>query len=55
MRCTFCSRQSVNGFPEKNLFFCESCGKAYREGFEHGRVFQSIDRRQRGRMIEVKR
>ena len=45
MRCTFCQRQAVHEFPEKDLYFCEGCGRAYREGFEHGKVYESIRRR----------
>lgn len=28
---------------------CEICGRAFREGFERGRVYESADRRRRGR------
>lgn len=45
MRCSFCTRTSSIDFPDMGLHFCDSCGKAYREGFEHGKVYESIRRR----------
>lgn len=45
MRCSFCSRQAAHEFKEIRL--CESCGMAYREGFEHGRVYAMADLRAR--------
>lgn len=47
MKCSFCPRQSVHEFEEEGLYFCESCGKAFREGFEKGKVYESIRRRKR--------
>lgn len=49
MRCSFCTRQAEHEFREHSLCFCETCGKAYREGFEHGKVYESVRRRQSGR------
>ena len=49
MRCTFCTRQAEHEFREHSLYFCETCGRAYREGFEHGKVYESARRRQSGR------
>ena len=48
MRCKFCTRQALHSFPD-GTGICEECSKAYREGFEHGRVYESIDRRRRGK------
>lgn len=42
-RCSFCTRQAEHEFETIRL--CESCGKAFREGFEHGKVYESIRRR----------
>lgn len=47
MKCSFCSRQAVDEFKAVNLYFCESCGKAFREGFEKGRVYESAFRREK--------
>lgn len=47
-RGSFCERKAINDFHA--FHFCEACGKAFREGFEHGKVFESIRRRQTGRM-----
>ena len=44
-KCSFCSRQAEDEFKLVHLFFCESCGKAFREGFEKGKVYESIRRR----------
>lgn len=44
MKCAFCTRQAVHVFDNAPPL-CESCGKAYREGFEHGRVFESTRKR----------
>lgn len=44
MKCTFCTRQAVHVFDNAPPM-CESCGKAYREGFEHGRVYESTRKR----------
>lgn len=44
MKCIFCTRQAVHVFDNAPPM-CESCGKAYREGFEHGRVYESTRRR----------
>lgn len=48
MRCTFCERKAAhemefNGSPV--MYLCESCGRAFREGFEKGRIYQSAARR----------
>lgn len=48
-KCDYCTRQAVHTFPKENIHLCGSCGMAFREGFEKGRVYQSIDRRQSGR------
>lgn len=48
MRCTFCPRQAVNEFKGAGLFFCDSCGKAFREGFEKGRIYECAYRRRYG-------
>lgn len=48
MRCTYCTRTAIHEFEE--IRFCEECGKAFREGFEKGKVFESIRRRKTGRM-----
>lgn len=48
-KCDYCTRQAVHTFPKENINLCESCGNAFREGFEKGRVYQSIYRRERGR------
>jgi rRNA maturation endonuclease Nob1 len=45
MRCTFCSRQAEHEFRKEDLHFCDSCGRAFREGFEKGRIYESIRRR----------
>lgn len=50
MKCSFCPRQSVHEF--ESMCFCESCGKAFREGFEKGRVYESISRREKRRRKE---
>lgn len=44
MKCIFCTRQAVLVFDNAPPM-CESCGKAYREGFEHGRVYESTRKR----------
>lgn len=44
MKCSFCTRQAVHVFDNAPPM-CESCGKAYREGFEHGRVYESTRKR----------
>ncbi len=46
MKCIFCTRQATLVFDNAPPL-CESCGKAYREGFEHGRVYESTRRRRR--------
>ena len=52
MRCTFCTRQSKHELlgrdGEVEIYLCEECSKSFRCGFEHGRVYESIDRRRRG-------
>ena len=48
MRCKFCTRQAVHSFPD-GTGICEERSKAYREELEHGRVYESIDRRRRGK------
>lgn len=48
MRCTFCPRQAVDEFKAEGLYFCESCGKAFREGFEKGRIYECAHRRKYG-------
>lgn len=45
MKCTFCSRQAEHEFKKENLYFCETCGNAFREGFEKGRIYECIQRR----------
>lgn len=50
MKCAFCTRQAVHVFDNAPPL-CESCGQAYREGFEHGRVYESADRRAIGRRL----
>ena len=49
MKCTYCTRQAVDSLPGGVINLCESCSKAFREGFEKGRVYESADRRRRGR------
>lgn len=44
MKCAFCTRQAVHVFDNAPPL-CEACGQAYREGFEHGRVYESTCRR----------
>lgn len=51
MKCSFCSKKAENEFKSANLYFCESCGKAFREGFEKGKVYESIRRREKGRLM----
>ena len=51
MRCTYCTRQAEHEFKEEGLFFCESCGKAFREGFEKGRVYEWSSRRAKTRAM----
>ena len=46
MKCQFCSRQSVHEFKDIGLFLCEGCGKAFSEGFQKGRVYESVSRRE---------
>ena len=46
MRCTFCTRQAEHHFDDADYHFCESCGKAFREGFEKGRVYEWTYRRE---------
>lgn len=46
MKCSFCPRQAEHEFKDVNLYFCDSCGKAFREGFEKGKVYESIRRRE---------
>ena len=48
--CAFCERRAVHDLTKDGkvvLSLCEGCGKAYREGFEHGKVYESIRRRMR--------
>lgn len=45
MKCIYCERRAVYEFPHDSLYLCESCGKAFREGFEKGKVYESIRRR----------
>lgn len=47
MKCTYCSRQAEHEFKKENLYFCKSCGNAFREGFEKGKMYESIRRRVR--------
>lgn len=49
MKCTYCPRQSVYELPGGAIRLCECCANAFREGFEKGRVYESIDRRKRGK------
>lgn len=51
MRCSYCTRQAVHSFDDSNLHFCESCGKAFREGFEKGRVYEWSSRRAKTRAM----
>lgn len=51
-RCAFCERKAVHELEREGrsvLNLCEACGKAYREGFEHGKVFESVRRRMAGK------
>lgn len=48
MRCAYCTRRAVHEF-ENAPSLCASCGEAYRSGFERGRMYESISRRERGR------
>ena len=50
-RCTYCTRLAVHEFKE-GIHMCEPCGKAFREGFEHGKVYESVRRRKTGRVKE---
>lgn len=45
MKCTYCSRQSDYELPGGSIRLCECCAKAFREGFEKGRVYESVARR----------
>lgn len=45
MKCTYCSRQSDHELPGGAIRLCEYCAKAFREGFEKGRVYESVARR----------
>lgn len=45
MRCSYCTRTAKHEFKGLNL--CEECGRAFREGFEHGRVYDRIELRAR--------
>ena len=48
MRCTFCERKAVHELEFRDapvMHLCESCGRAFREGFEKGRVYESADRK----------
>lgn len=47
MKCTYCSKKAEHEFKAENLFLCESCGNAFREGFEKGRVYESVYRREK--------
>ncbi|MBQ8372726.1 MAG: hypothetical protein IJX35_00225 [Candidatus Methanomethylophilaceae archaeon] len=49
MKCTYCPRQSVYELPGGAIRLCECCANAFREGFEKGRVYESVDRRKRGK------
>jgi len=51
-RCDYCTRKSVTDFPDVGLHFCEPCGRAFREGFEKGKVYESVRRRKTGRVKE---
>ena len=44
MKCTYCSRQSDHELPGGSIRLCECCAKAFREGFEKGRVYESVAR-----------
>lgn len=50
-RCTYCTRQAVHIFDE-GINLCEPCGRAFREGFEKGKVYESVRRRKTGRVKE---
>lgn len=43
MKCTYCTRAAVHQLG--TLHLCDECGNAFREGFEKGKVFESIRRR----------
>lgn len=43
-KCAFCTRQAVHVFDNAPPM-CEACGTAFREGFEHGKVYESVRRR----------
>jgi ribosomal protein L37AE/L43A len=47
MKCTFCSKQSEHEFKKERLYFCNSCGEAFRMGFEKGRLYERADMRAR--------
>ena len=49
MRCTYCTRQAVDSLPGGVINLCGPCSMAFMEGFEKGRVYESADRRRRGR------
>lgn len=46
-RCSFCTKKA--DFEFETLRLCNSCGKAFREGFEHGKVYESVRRREAAR------
>lgn len=45
MRCSFCTRQAEHHFDDAYYHLCESCGKAFKEGFEKGRIYEWTYRR----------
>lgn len=46
MRCTYCTRQAVDSLPGGVIKLCGPCSMAFMEGFDKGRVYESIRRRQ---------
>lgn len=55
MRCTYCTRQAEHVFDNSDIHLCESCGNAFKAGFERGRVYEWTYRRELTRNKRNKR
>ncbi|MBP3386612.1 MAG: hypothetical protein J6K69_07165 [Candidatus Methanomethylophilaceae archaeon] len=52
MKCQYCTRQAEHEVEIGMTFrLCDQCARVFREGFERGRLWESINRRKVGRNL----
>ena len=42
MKCKYCRRRAVDSLPGNVICLCGPCSLAFMEGFDKGRIFESI-------------